>query len=101
MAKWTPDHEQADCVVCRVAEKTERIPLQRRRSGREPRANLDREHDGVDREHSPQNAAKGWVSAMRVGQSAVIAAVGAHGPPQWKYQGRPLRCNADQPVTVS
>src|SRR2546429_3341478 len=23
---------------------------------------------------------------MRVGQSAVIAAVGAHGPPQWKYQ---------------
>jgi hypothetical protein len=51
----------------RVAEKIERVCLQRRRSGREPRPNLDREHGGVDREHSPQNATKGRVPAMRVG----------------------------------
>src|SRR5215469_9629245 len=86
MAKRHPDHEQADSVVCRVAEEVEGVGLQRRRSSSDTSADLDQKHDGVDRQYGPQHAAKGWVSAMRVGQSAVIAAVGAHGPPQWKYE---------------
>jgi hypothetical protein len=66
----------------RIAEKIEGICLQRRRSCREARADLDRERDGVDREHGPEQAAIGRVPAMRVGQIARIAAIRAHGPPQ-------------------
>jgi hypothetical protein len=82
IAQCHADHEQADPVVCRIAEKIEGVCLQRRRSGREARANLDEEHDGVDREHSPEHAAIGRLPAMRVGHIAMIAAIRAHESPQ-------------------
>ena len=76
----------ADCcdlAICptRIAEKIEGICLQRRRSCREARADLDRERDGVDREHGPERG--DWPrsrDARRANRK--IAAVRAHGPPQ-------------------
>ena len=49
----------------RIAEKIEGICLQRRRSCREARADLDRERDRVDRKHGPEHAAIGRVPTMR------------------------------------
>jgi hypothetical protein len=72
------DHEQADDVVGGVAEEVERVGLQRRRSGRDTGADLDQEHDGVDRQNGPEDATIGLVPAMRVRQMTLAAAIGAH-----------------------
>ena len=63
----------------RIAEKIEGICLQRRRSCREARADLDRERDGVDREHGPERG--DWPRSRDAGRAnRKIAAVRAHGP---------------------
>jgi hypothetical protein len=54
-----PDHEQADAVVGRVAQKIERIGLQRRRPGGEARADLNHEHRRVDGKHCPERTLVG------------------------------------------
>ncbi len=48
-------HEQADCIVCGVAQEVEGVSLQRRGTRCEPCSNLHQEHDGVDREHGPKH----------------------------------------------
>jgi hypothetical protein len=53
IAQGHSHHQQADRVITGIAEKIEGVGLQRGRPGRNARADLDREHGGVDGEHSP------------------------------------------------
>jgi hypothetical protein len=45
--------KQADGVVARIAEKVERIRLQRGRTRGKSSTNLHREHGGINGQHEP------------------------------------------------
>src|SRR4029079_3030848 len=81
VAKRHPDHEQADAVVCRVAQEIEGVRLKRRRSRCQPGADLDSEHRRIDRKNGPKHAAIGGVRliAIKIERRRCAAAVG-HAP---------------------
>ena len=54
IAQCHADDEKTDDVVSGIAEKVERIGLERCRARGETRHNLDAEHRSIDRQHRPQ-----------------------------------------------
>ena len=53
------DYEKADRIVRGIAEKVERVRLERRRTGRQTRSDLDQEHCRVYGDHGPEGSTVG------------------------------------------
>jgi hypothetical protein len=65
--------KQADGVVSHIAEKVERVGLQRGRARGEASTNLHREFGRVNGQHKPQGAPEAWIRRAKFGPTSTTA----------------------------